>query len=920
MKISYSYGIMDLFHYGHLKALETASKGADLHIVGLVSDKAAKNWMGAVVSNERERRAVLENIKCVDWVMPQENLDPTENLKKLHLIYPEAEITLFRGDDISVIAAREYLKTIGGKVQSIDYYERLSPAEILKALNERAELSDRHSAVISTKANTLSALKERIKRARIEEIEIVTVREAREKPKVVSEKIAKRFKGKKIVVRSSSVGEDGFESSNAGHYESILNVDSNNEKATLKAIRTVYESYGKDGEIGPDEQILVQTQTQNVKYSGVVFTRDIQQNRPYYVINYDDSGSTDSVTSGSGGKCLQIAQNASPKSIPAEWQGLFFAVKELESILSKMLLDIEFAVTKSGEVVIFQVRPLAASYKFGRINDAIKLLEKKDQEKTRYKNTLMSDMAFWNPAEIIGTNPRPLDYSLYRHIITHRAWNEGLVPMGYRRVSQDLMLKCGNKPYIRVDYAFLSLIPSSVSGALAGKLKDFYLSKLKRDLSAHDKIEFEIALSSFDFSTTKKLAELQREGFTKKETEELKAALLALTSETIKTYKETLAKDLDCLKELERVRTSAEAVFTKAKSVQDRARITCRLLEATRTYGTPQFARHARCAFMARSMADSLKKEKIWTVDEYNSFMASIATIATDFERDFKKYSKKQITKKTFDEKYGHLRAGTYDITKSRYDAMDVPHASGSAAGKEISFEKKTIKVTIPDSVLAKAGFKMDSKELLAFMKESLERREYFKYIFTKSLSRAIEFVAQIAEGLKISRKDISYFDINEILSFSFYGTEDEIQSYVEKTLPTRQAEHALLSKMILPSVIAKPEDFDFIQTVDDRPNFITTKKTIAKTVLLDNEKDSDICGKIVVIEKADPGYDWIFAKKIAGLVTRYGGAASHMAIRCAEFEIPAAIGCGEKIFSFVCRQNSLEIDCKNGKIRSVTE
>lgn len=78
MKISYSFGVMDLFHYGHLKGLQEAAKDADLHIVGLVSDKAAKAWLENVVSNESERRAVLESIKCVDQVMPQETLDPTE--------------------------------------------------------------------------------------------------------------------------------------------------------------------------------------------------------------------------------------------------------------------------------------------------------------------------------------------------------------------------------------------------------------------------------------------------------------------------------------------------------------------------------------------------------------------------------------------------------------------------------------------------------------------------------------------------------------------------------------------------------------------------------------------------------------------------------------------------------------------------
>ena len=96
------------------------------------------------------------------------------------------------------------------------------------------------------------------------------------------------------------------------------------------------------------------------------------------------------------------------------------------------------------------MRPLAANYRFGRSGGGERLLELKEREKRRYKEfpaegpgPVMSDMAFWNPAEMIGPAPHPLDYSLYRMIITHRAWNEGLVPLGYRRVAADLMYRFG---------------------------------------------------------------------------------------------------------------------------------------------------------------------------------------------------------------------------------------------------------------------------------------------------------------------------------------------------------------------------------------------------------------------------------------------------------------------------------------------
>ena len=71
-----------------------------------------------------------------------------------------------------------------------------------------------------------------------------------------------------------------------------------------------------------------------------------------------------------------------------------------------------------------------------------------------------------------------------------------------------------------------------------------------------------------------------------------------------------------------------------------------------------------------------------------------------------------------------------------------------------------------------------------------------------------------------------------------------------------------------------------------------------------------------MLIENADPGFDWIFAYPIAGLATKYGGANSHMAIRCAEFALPAAIGCGEQIFDRLCKAGSIEINCTENHVR----
>ena len=86
--------------------------------------------------------------------------------------------------------------------------------------------------------------------------------------------------------------------------------------------------------------------------------------------------------------------------------------------------------------------------------------------------------------------------------------------------------------------------------------------------------------------------------------------------------------------------------------------------------------------------------------------------------------------------------------------------------------------------------------------------------------------------------------------------------------------------------------------------------KKIAKSYNLEN--------KVILIPQADPGYDWIFGHKIAGLITSYGGANSHMAIRAAEFGIPAAIGVGEPKYNSLLQASVIHLDCTNKRIEVI--
>lgn len=931
MKISYSFGIIDMLHIGHINVLQEAKRQADKHVFGLVGDEAAQEWTGNLLSSYEERLQVLKQVSCIDEVVFQKTFDPTENLRRLHKQYPNAEITLYHGNNWGVLPAEEYLRGIGGHVVLSQYYEKFSPENVRRLLlTGTGAPKGRISNLISTKADTLLALRDRLKLSRIEPIYVVTSGGFKEDRAAVAKEIGRRYGEKRIVVRSSASNEDSMQNSNAGHYESALNIHANNLSEVEKAIESVLTSYLQDGLCGMDEQVLIQAQTENVDVSGVVFTRDLQRNRPYYLINYDDTGSTDSVTSGSGGKSLYISRDTDKDALSPKWRGLISAVQEIEQILEGMILDIEFAVTRSEEVVIFQVRPLAANYRFSKEFDDEAFFNHKRRVKESVRTQrggidgetmLFSDMAFWNPSEIIGTQPHVLDYSLYREIITKRAWNEGLVPMGYRRVERELMVCFSGKPYISLDYSFESLIPATLSNELARKLVGYYKRKLLKDKTAHDKIEFEIVYSCYDFSTEGKISQLMNEGFYVEECQAIRQALKELTLQAVRKYFEVLRQDEQALNILAQSRNRIQRkLYCQEENVAALLGYFTALLDDLKRYGTPQFSRQARYAFIARSFCNSLVEREYVTADDMDNFMLGIETIATRFARDMECYLNGVLSREDFCEKYGHLRSGTYDIRSDRYDQLAFRVRSEQEGNRK---QNELRGCDLPEQALStaleEAGLDgIVPAELVRFMRTAFEQREQFKYEFTKSLSLVLEILRMVGRNLDIPVNDLSHLQVADILAAEYYGNREDLLAFWQALIHQHRRHRQSNVLLVLPDVIAKVEDVDVVCMQEARPNFITEKTVKGLTAVPDKIGCDSLKGKIVLLEKADPGYDWIFSQNIAGLITCYGGAASHMAIRCAEFGIPAAIGCGKKIYTYVNELKTVLLDAKHGKIVKV--
>jgi len=780
--------------------------------------------------------------------------------------------------------------------------------------------------LFKTKADTLKQLTELVKQSKIEKIYAFTVEEWKKSQNTILEYISSNF-NKKIIVRSSAVGEDSTISSEAGSYESILNVNTSSKKEITNAINSVIFSYEIKNNNNNNNQILIQNQTLNVTISGVIFTRTPDIGSPYFVINFEEGNLTTGVTKGSINNTIKIFRKINPKLIPEKWTRLIISVKEIEKMVDSDKLDIEFGITKNNQVVLFQVRPLTSiKEKSKDISDhdisKVVLNSKKHFKKLNKpyhslgNKTVFSDMADWNPAEIIGNNPNQLDYSLYDFLIMKNSWSAGRTVLGYQNVgSYRLMRNFGSKPYVDVRGSFNSLIPDNINQKLKKKLVDFYLKKLINNPHLHDKVEFEILFTCYDFTLPERLNELKKHGFSKFEIIQIKRELLKLTIEIIEKFPKISSNCLSLTKKMSDNRKKIKSNLKHSMTTKNLVISAEQLLDDCKKFGTIPFSTMARIAFIGSIMLKSLQKQSYLENSFVENFMNSISSPLSEIQDDMNAVINKKLSKKQFLKKYGHLRPGTYDITASRYDVQKKFFNNV----KFLKIDKKNtsnIKTSNLDEIFIEHDLKSNTLDFLNFVEESLIKREQLKFEFTKNLSYALEIIAEIGKKLGFSREEIACLDIKTILKLENHSFA-EIKDIWTRKINQEKIKKTLNDYVVLPPLIFSENDFEIIQYNISEPNYITNKKLTSEIIHLkhSDETVTDLNNKIILIENADPGYDWVFTKNPSGLITKYGGVASHMSIRCAEIGLPAAIGCGEILFEKLKSAHKILLDCNNKEI-----
>jgi glutamine kinase len=765
----------------------------------------------------------------------------------------------------------------------------------------------------STKAGTLESLSQLVSQAHLCEQVTISVTDWSTDEKDIIDQIIERFSPHSLAIRSSAANEDGLTDSQAGVNLSLINVEPIKENIK-KAICSVFTSYQNSSS---DDQVLVQPMVADVAVSGVLLTRDLDTGSPYYVINYDDfSGRTDTVTSGVESKTVLVRRSSPDALRSARFRKLIACAQEIEAVTGHHELDIEFCINQDDQLYILQVRPLAARKNWTEIHDdtvnaALESVRDTIQNHMRPipglggDSTIFGEMPDWNPAEMIGNTPRPLAFSLYRNLITDHIWAESRASMGYRRINQPLIVDFSGRPYVDVRLSLNSFLPSGIGQKLADKLINHQLVQLHTRRDLHDKIEFEIALTCWDFSFMDSRGQLLEAGFNGAEIDELEAGLKKITRNALKSRSGMMATDLASARRLLNGKTGKPAP-SPLERVQE-------ILDSCRKIGTLPFARLARHGFIGILFLRSLVNRGIFSPKDAEQFMRGIHTVASDVVADMHALEAGEISRDSFLGRYGHLRPGTYDILSERYDEQ--PDLYLGHGGREIAtaikpFEPTSAQIQAIDTLLGEASFDITADELLLYIVDAVKGREESKFAFTRCISDALVMIAGWGQNHGFSRDDLSFLKIDELL--------DGDIKHMGSVLPTRRSAYDLTRAIRLPHLIRGPEEIDVVRLPLGHPTFITMRAVTAAGMRLTAHDVLNIDNKIILIESADPGFDWVFSHDIKGLITCFGGTNSHMAIRCAEFGLPAAIGCGERLFDQLSASPVIELNCGARSVKSV--
>ena len=689
-----------------------------------------------------------------------------------------------------------------------------------------------------------------------------------------------------IMIRSNSSNEDLESSSNAGKYLSIGPISKKRIDDIKESWSQVLNSYEKDS----NQTVILQDYVKNAKIVSVLTSFKVGTDSLYRSFSIYNGPETDAVTSGKYNQIKNFYIHRSINKLPKKYDEYSIYLKvliKLENLFGNKHLDIEMVLDNNFSPLLLQVRPLMER----KVNKDLIFTEKKiiEQNVKKYSalkettkdrfgvNQLFSNMSDMNPAEMIGKKPDNVAFGLYKFMFTDSTWNIQRGEFGYRKYKPaKLMELFNNVAYINVNHSLNSFLTPSLQIDSCEKIIQHQLKKLKENPHLHDSIEFNISRSSYVFDTEDEFAVEYKNIISPGEIQKWHQDLIKIdrfNKSTLEKNNKVILKAFSLLDE--------NFQYSKKENIK-----------FIRDNMALPFTHHSRLGFVYFAQLNNLLKKDVITEAQKNSLLLSVKSISTKMKSDAYqvKLGKKSLS--SFLDIYGHIRAGNYNLTssnlKNNLEFTELLIQNSEKQDENISLQK--VIFSNIDKYFELNNIPYTAATWVEMFQTAIATRENSKFYYTKGIDGILN---------EIEKQNLSDKKFFQRLGIGF-NEENTINLNLKNTL--------------MPDLISSSDDFYLYEEMSKNGNYIGQGTVSGKVLLLDNYSNQpyDLDNKIVAIPAADPGWDWIFNYKIKSLVTQYGGPNSHMAIRCAEHNIPAILGVGENNFSMISTSQSLSIDFSN--------
>ena len=691
---------------------------------------------------------------------------------------------------------------------------------------------------------------------------------------------------KQIIIRSNSSKEDTDETSSAGKFLSIGPIDKNDISLIKKSWNEVLQSYEKDD----NNTVIIQDYVDGAKSVSVLTSYKVGTDSPYRTFSTYYGSQTDAVTSGRYNKIKNFFIHRSLDNLPEKFKEYykFFKIQnQLENLFGNKQLDIEIVIDHKEEPLLLQVRPLMGK----EIKKEPIMVERSviNENVKRYKelitttddrfgtNQIYSNMSDMNPAEMIGKKPDNIAFSLYRFMFTDTTWNKQRGEFGYRIYSGGKLMELfNNVAYINVNHSLNSFLTRNIKNETCEKIINYQLNKLETYPHLHDSIEFDISRSSYTFETDEKFGEEYKNIIDSKEIIQWHHDLIEIDSFNSSTLHKNNEIILDAFSKLD---DSFQYLDKEnIKFVRDNMAL--------------PFTHHSRLGFVYFAQLNNFLKNGVINEEEKQNLLLSVNSISTKMKQDAYRVKTGSISLNDFLSIYGHVRAGNYNLSSSNLKSnISFAESLINTSNKPIPSEPLKIDIFKKiDDYFNLNKISYTSENWVEMFQLAVSTRENSKFYYTKGIDGILN---------EVEEKDISDRELFQLLDFE-YNDMNTFNQKIEDTL--------------MPDVITSSDDFYAYEEMNKDGNYIGQGTVSGEILFLDGIENNrnNLDNKIIVIPAADPGWDWIFNYKIKSLITEFGGPNSHMAIRCAEHNIPAILGIGEKNFSAILNSKNLVVDFSN--------